>query len=469
MNNSVAAQNPSLKITGVKNLVGASGEDAFTEVNKTTYLPKTPEVFTYDADGNLTSDAKWNYTWDAENRLVALQTLSAVATSFPALNQRLEFTYDGQGRRISKKVYSWNSTAWVLGTSTRFLHDGWNLLAELNALNSNAVVGTYVWGSDLSGSSQGAGGVGGLLFSNFSLLSSTSYASAYDGNGNTIGLVDMATGAKSATYDYNAFGETIQSDGVASVANHFRFSTKYTDDETGLLYYGYRFYQPTTGRWPSRDPMEEEGGINLFSFNYNSPINSIDPLGNQTFKASVTHTLFPGVVIRGKIEVGVEDEGCCKRIKLGAEVELGVGVGEGVEVTKFAGAHIGAMLGGLGRRYEDEIVICPDGIQYLKIDRQLINFSKFLSQSLYLGDHKDNPLTYFRAGFKVEYDIEAAISVRAIITRTATELSLRSDGFVKYTMGGGIRIGKYSLGSSNFEEKTENSFHYVFWSGIFRY
>jgi RHS repeat-associated protein len=76
----------------------------------------------------------------------------------------------------------------------------------------------------------------------------------------------MATGIKSATYDYNAFGETIQSDGVASVANHFRFSTKYTDDEAGLMYYGFRYYQPTTGRWLSRDPIEEKGGLNLYDF-----------------------------------------------------------------------------------------------------------------------------------------------------------------------------------------------------------
>ena len=192
---------------------------------------------------------------------------------------RLEFAYDGQGRRISKKVYSWSGAAWVLGTSTRFLHDGWNLLAELNALNSNAVVCTYVWGMDLSGSSQGAGGVGGLLFSNFSLPSTNSYASAYDGNGNVIGLVDMATGVKSATYDYNAFGETIQSDGAASATNHFRFSTKYTDDETGLIYYGYRFYQPTTGRWLSRDPIEENGGTNLYGFVGNNGISRVDPLG----------------------------------------------------------------------------------------------------------------------------------------------------------------------------------------------
>ena len=101
----------------------------------------------------------------------------------------------------------------------------------------------------------------------------------FDGNGNVIGLVDMATGTKSATYDYNAFGETIQSDGVASVANHFRFSTKYTDDETGLNYYGYRYYTPSTGRWLSRDPIEEQGGRNICGFVNNNPLSRIDAVG----------------------------------------------------------------------------------------------------------------------------------------------------------------------------------------------
>ncbi len=109
----------------------------------------------------------------------------------------------------------------------------------------------------------------------------------------------MATGVKSATYDYNAFGETIQSDGVASVANHFRFSTKYTDDETGLLYYGYRFYQPSTGRWPSRDPIEERGGKNLYAFIKNNPIAHFDALGLYIWNyvaptLNVRTTLFPG-------------------------------------------------------------------------------------------------------------------------------------------------------------------------------
>ena len=62
-------------------------------------------------------------------------------------------------------------------------------------------------------------------------------------------------------------------------ANPFRFSTKYQDDETDLLYYGYRYYNASTGRWLSRDPLDERGGKNLLSFVANNPVSYIDRLG----------------------------------------------------------------------------------------------------------------------------------------------------------------------------------------------
>lgn len=64
-----------------------------------------------------------------------------------------------------------------------------------------------------------------------------------------------------------------------AAGNPFRFSTKYQDEETGLLYYGYRYYDPNRGRWLSRDPIGESGGWNLFSLSENSPPDKIDPLG----------------------------------------------------------------------------------------------------------------------------------------------------------------------------------------------
>ena len=55
------------------------------------------------------------------------------------------------------------------------------------------------------------------------------------------------------------FGEVLRATGPMAKANPFRFSTKYQDDETDLLYYGYRYYSASTGRWLSRDPISEKG------------------------------------------------------------------------------------------------------------------------------------------------------------------------------------------------------------------
>ena len=134
----------------------------------------------------------------------------------------------------------------MLGASTRFVYNGWNLLAELDDAGSS--IRSYVWGTDLSGSMQGAGGVGGLLFANAPSLVSgpSSFGLSYDGNGNIIGLTDMSDGSRSAEFEYGAFGETLKADGPAADAMPFRFSTKYTCSVTGLVYYGYRDYQRAT-------------------------------------------------------------------------------------------------------------------------------------------------------------------------------------------------------------------------------
>src|SRR5690606_653059 len=95
-----------VNIVGVKNNVGTSGEDAVSEASGAVYVAETPEIFTYDYDGNLTSDGRWTYTWDAENRLIAMESISTVPT---AAKKKLEFEYDYRWRRISKKVYEWNA------------------------------------------------------------------------------------------------------------------------------------------------------------------------------------------------------------------------------------------------------------------------------------------------------------------------------------------------------------------------
>jgi RHS repeat-associated protein len=131
---------------------------------------------------------------------------------------------------------------------------------------------------DLSGSMQGAGGVGGLLSMTVHDTTAATFFPTFDGNGNVSEYVNQS-GARAAHFEYDPFGNlTVDSDENAAEFP-YRFSTKPQDLVTGLYYYGYRWYDPTTGRWPSRDPIAERGGLNLYGFVSNSTINTTDLLG----------------------------------------------------------------------------------------------------------------------------------------------------------------------------------------------
>ena len=78
-------------------------------------------------------------------------------------------------------------------------------------------------------------------------------ACASDGNGNVATSLATDGSGLTAQYEYGPFGELLRATGPMAKSNPFRFSTKYQDDETDLLYYGYRYYNPSTGRWQSRD------------------------------------------------------------------------------------------------------------------------------------------------------------------------------------------------------------------------
>ena len=91
--------------------------------------------------------------------------------------------------------------------------------------------------------------------------------------------VDSATGTVVADYAYGPFGELLRATGPLVEKNPFRFSTKYRDDETDLVYYGRRYYSATSGRWLSRDPVGERSDANLFAAVRNNPISRIDILG----------------------------------------------------------------------------------------------------------------------------------------------------------------------------------------------
>jgi RHS repeat-associated protein len=257
--------------------VGNSASAAWANVTVTSgqastsgniFVAKNPETFTYDLDGNLTSDGRWTNTWDAENRLVSTTSLS----NTPSASQySLSFTYDYMGRRIQKIVSPTNGTPYT----NRFLYDGWNVVAILDGANN--LLYSFMWGTDLSGSMQGAGGVGGAIsMTVYSGANAGTYFYCYDGNGNVVALVNAANGTVAAQYEYGPFGEVIRATGPMAKVNPFLFQTDFYDWETGKYYVKYRYYDPNTGRFLNRDPEEEDGGLNLYGFVGNNPINLFD-------------------------------------------------------------------------------------------------------------------------------------------------------------------------------------------------
>ena len=109
----------------------------------------------------------------------------------------------------------------------------------------------------------------------FGAVDGETYYYVTDGNKNVTALLD-ADGVRVAKYTYNPFGRILNSEGALAEINPFRFSSEYHDDETGLVYYNYRYYSPELGRWIKRDPIEEEGGVNLYAMVWNDSINLID-------------------------------------------------------------------------------------------------------------------------------------------------------------------------------------------------
>lgn len=129
----------------------------------------------------------------------------------------------------------------------RFVYDGWNLIATLNPQPST--LNTFAWDFGLSTLS---------VQPSTPFQPSNSFVS-FDGNGNVVALFNAANSSETARYEYGPFGELLRATGPMAKANPFRFSTKYQDDEMDLLYYGYRYYNASTGRWLSYDPVEEPG------------------------------------------------------------------------------------------------------------------------------------------------------------------------------------------------------------------
>ena len=271
-------------VNGSLNTFTAIAQDSYGRKDTNTvnlFLP-VHDNCVYDLNGNLLSEwspaggTNRSFAYDDENELTSVWITNL---------WRTDFVYDGKMRRRIEKDYRWDAgtSGWTQTNEIHYIYDGNLVIQERNTNNLPQV--TYTRGTDLSGTLQGAGGIGGMLArtdmpSTLNPQLSTG-ASAYyhaDGNGNITMLIGTSQMIV-AKYLYDPFGNTLAQSGLLADANTYRFSSKEWNANAGLYYYLYRFYDPNLQRWLNQDPIEEDGGNNLYNYVANNPVNYFDLLG----------------------------------------------------------------------------------------------------------------------------------------------------------------------------------------------
>ncbi|WP_309400928.1 RHS repeat-associated core domain-containing protein [Cerasicoccus maritimus] len=291
----------------------------------TSYAPNALNQYTsiggaspdYDANGNMTDrdgNGTADYVWDAENRLVEIQYANA--------GDYTKFEYDGLSRRNRRIEY----VGGVIDDVVCYIYDG--LLPIQEQDNAGNVIRQLTRGLDLSDTLDAAGGTGGLLALSMPNAAGSggweSHYYEYDGNGNVVGLIAGETISGSftedesvASYSYSPFGELFSE--VSIIDQPYRFSSQETHELSGLVLYLWRAYDPSQGRWLSRDPLEEDGGYNLYVIVLNDPIIHIDEyglfLGNvkQALKIPYVRDVVVGTVVGavvGGVSAGLAAKWC---------------------------------------------------------------------------------------------------------------------------------------------------------------
>ncbi|HTV42180.1 MAG TPA: RHS repeat-associated core domain-containing protein [Candidatus Sulfotelmatobacter sp.] len=262
-------------------------------------LPQSVSL-AYDNNGNLTNDGTRTFGYNTENQLTNV---------FVPGEWRSDFVYDGLGRRRIVREYTPSGGGWVETNEVHIIYDGYLPIQERDA-NNNVLV-TYTRGLDLSDSLQGAGGIGGLL-----ARTDTNGSKFYhgDGAGNITALMDGQEDIV-ARYMYGPFGKLLGQWGSMAGVNEMQFSSMPRDAISGLSFYPFRAYEPNFQRWLNQDPIQEQGGINLYRFSFNNPFGWFDPLGlyelyasgmtSDSFGGSQAIILNPGSTYGNQVETGI--------------------------------------------------------------------------------------------------------------------------------------------------------------------
>ena len=226
-----------------------------TTVNALNQLTAWGECqFTYDLNGCRISkkspSGKTEYGYDAKGRL------SSVLEG----DRKTVYQYDESDRRLSKTSYRKEQGLWKEAGAIRYLY--WGKM-EIGACDAKGRLMELKVPGD---------GIESVAFE----LQGEVFAPVYDHAGHVISLLKAEDGTVYETYRYSAYGQEqiFDAEGreVGSSINPWRYAGKRTDEETGFIYYGMRYYDPQTCRWLTPDPAGFVDGLNLYTFLLNNPL-----------------------------------------------------------------------------------------------------------------------------------------------------------------------------------------------------
>lgn len=232
----------------------------YDSANQISSVNGSAGIYQYDQNGNQIRDDRHKYYYDSSNRLSYVEQANAVVAI-------ASYSYDYEGKRTKKVVY---------GKKTEhYYYDAGHLTYIADENNQILYSFTRTYTGDLVTMTDYTSGV------------AVNYYYIHNGHGDIIGLKDK-TGTTVVTYEYDAFGNIVTSTGTAKTGNGrlvreenpFRYASYFYDEETKLYYLRMRFYDPSIGRYLTRDIVPS---ANLYVYTENNPVRFVDPFGLSFF------------------------------------------------------------------------------------------------------------------------------------------------------------------------------------------